>query len=129
MLNIDKILCPVDFFPASLRAAHYAIALAQNYEAKLYLLHIEPHEDAMGVRRADVQYSSSQMENLRKKAKDADVAVDSQVRPGKIEEEVKRAIAKNDPGLLVMGTHGRHGIQKWLLGSVTEHILRHTSIP
>jgi nucleotide-binding universal stress UspA family protein len=39
MINIDKILCPVDFFAASDKAVGYAAGLAEIYNAKIYLLH------------------------------------------------------------------------------------------
>ena len=40
MINIKKILCPVDFFPASDAAVNYAAGLAANYEAEIHLLHV-----------------------------------------------------------------------------------------
>ena len=40
MLRFERILCPVDFFPASLRAFDYAVKLAANYEASVHALHV-----------------------------------------------------------------------------------------
>ena len=39
MINIDRILCPVDFFPASDKAVDYAAGLAEIYNARVFLLH------------------------------------------------------------------------------------------
>src|SRR5215831_8907566 len=40
MIAINKILCPVDFFPASDAAANYAVGLAANYDARIHFLHV-----------------------------------------------------------------------------------------
>ena len=40
MIQIKTILCPIDFFPASLKAYEYALKLAANYEAGIYALHV-----------------------------------------------------------------------------------------
>lgn len=40
MIRINKILCPIDFFPAAIKAVEYAAGLAKNYGAKVHLLHV-----------------------------------------------------------------------------------------
>jgi len=107
----------------------YATALAQDYGARLDLLHVlpptAPSIDARGAR--DVPFQ--QLQALAATAADSHVEVRTEMRTGNIEEEIARAIEANRAELLVMGTHGRHGFKRWLRGSVTEHMLRRIFVP
>ena len=138
MLRVERILCPVDFFPASLRAADYAIALAKNYDAKLHLLHViapvlpGTYEYALtmgGIVRQVEETSAQEMKKLGAKVKEFGVNAESQVRVGDAYDEIKRAIEGVKPDIVVMGTHGRRGVERWFMGSTTEKLLRHTPVP
>ena len=138
MVRIRTILCPVDFFPASLRAAEYAIGLARKYDAKLHLIHI-----VSPVLYSDQQYafnvseiienlekqSAREMKKLESSARDAGLTVHTTIRTGDVRREIESEIRRKKADILVMGTHGRRGLEKWLLGSVTERMLRRSSIP
>jgi nucleotide-binding universal stress UspA family protein len=138
MINVRKILCPVDFFPASLNALTYATALAANYDAKLKLLHVVtpvgPLAEGLLVTATDViesmkKASARQLAKTVAKVKAAGIAVESEVRIGNVHGEIKRAIQTFKPDLIAMGTHGRRGVERWFMGSATERLLRHTPVP
>jgi nucleotide-binding universal stress UspA family protein len=138
MITVRKIFCPVDFFPASLSALTYATALASNYDAELKLLHvvspISPLAEGLMVTSGDVIESMRKEADRRlastvKKVKAAGIAVGSEVRVGHVYNEISRAVESYKPDLIAMGTHGRHGIERWFMGSATERLLRHTSVP
>jgi nucleotide-binding universal stress UspA family protein len=128
----------VDFFPASTSALTYATALASNYEADLRLLHvvspIGPLVEGSLVTAGDV-IESMEKESTRRLArtvsnmKAAGISVHSEIRIGNIHDEIRKAIKRYKPDLVAMGTHGRHGVERWFMGSVTERLLRHTSVP
>jgi nucleotide-binding universal stress UspA family protein len=138
MVRIQRILCPVDFFPASLRAVDYAIGLAQKYGAKLHLLHVvspilySTEQYAFTV--SDIidsmkKQSARKMKKLERKARAAGLTIYTDVRTGEVKREIESAVRATKADILVMGTHGRRGMEKWFLGSVTERMLRRSPIP
>jgi nucleotide-binding universal stress UspA family protein len=138
MVRIQRILCPVDFFPASLRAVDYAIGLAQKYDAKLHLLHVVSstlggtEQCAFTVSEiidSMKKQSARKMKNLERKARAVGLTVSTDVRTGDVQREVESAIRASKADILVMGTHGRRGLEKWFMGSVTERMLRRSPIP
>jgi nucleotide-binding universal stress UspA family protein len=138
MIEIQNILCPVDFFPASFRAAGYAIALAKNYDAKLHLLHVVspvPYTaesyvfNISEIIDALETQAALEMKKLAKKARAAGIRFQTEIRVGDVRHGIEAAMDLVSADLLVMGTHGRRGIEKWFLGSVTEGLLRRSPIP
>ena len=138
MINIRKILCPVDFSPASENAVNYAIGLARSYKARLKLLHVvspiipSAHEYSLNVgdlMKSMEEESERLIEKLAEKAQAAGVAAATEVRIGNVHNEINRAIRVYKPDLVAMGTHGRRGFERWFLGSTTERLLRHSPVP
>ncbi len=138
MVQIQNILCPVDFFPASQRALEYAIALARNYGARLHILHVVspvlPRSYEFSSSTADLirTFEEQALENVEKmgqSARSSGIEVETAVRTGDIADELKVSIAETATDFMVMGTHGRRGFERWILGSVTERLLRHAPVP
>jgi nucleotide-binding universal stress UspA family protein len=138
MITITKILCPVDFFPASDAAANYAAGLAANYDARVHLLHVvtpllptayEYAIDTSAIMDSLEKSAADELNKLAVRAKIAGVPADTEVRVGDVYEEIKSCIEIEKPELLVMGTHGRRGVERWFMGSTTEKLLRHSPVP
>jgi nucleotide-binding universal stress UspA family protein len=138
MISITKILCPVDFFPASDAAVNHAVSLAANYDARIHLLHVitpllpTAYEYAIDTTEVMGSLEKSATEELNKlaaRAKEAGVHADIEIRIGDVYQEIKQAIEDERPELLVMGTHGRRGVERWFMGSTTEKMLRHSPVP
>jgi nucleotide-binding universal stress UspA family protein len=79
--------------------------------------------------KAIEESSVLQMKKLEMKVCKAGVDVEIEVRLGDIYDEIMRAIAVARPDLVVMGTHGRRGVERWFMGSTAETLLRHTLVP
>lgn len=139
MLSIATILCPVDFSEGSARALDYATSMALRFDATLHLLH---------VRRIDVLVSpdgglaipAEALREIAKAAHDklASIAEGPKARGAKVEihdregspAEEAVALAGSIPAdLIVVGTHGRTGLSRLLLGSVAERIVRTSPVP
>lgn len=138
MIRFQKILCPVDFFPGSLHAFDYALKLAKNYGARVTALHvIEPiiptvYEPAFSVPDLTNQLekeSKRLLKELGSKAAKLGVPLESQVKLGDINTEIRQVIEKTKADLVVVGTHGSKGFERWLMGSVTEKLMRHCPVP
>jgi nucleotide-binding universal stress UspA family protein len=137
MITIKKVLCPVDFFPASEAAAMRAARIAADYGATLKLLHVVspilssykfPLNHVQAVKALE-QTSARAMKGLLEKMEDAGIVTETEIRIGNVQDEIKRTVDRDKPDLIVMGTHGHQGIERWFLGSVTESLLRHSPVP
>jgi nucleotide-binding universal stress UspA family protein len=138
MITIKKILCPVDFFPASEAAVNYAAGLAANYDAAIHLLHVitpiapaayEYVIDSTEIVKSMEESSKEEMNKLVSSLKEAGVVAQADLQVGDVYDEIKRAIEAGKPDLIVMGTHGRRGVERWFMGSTTEKLLRHSPVP
>jgi nucleotide-binding universal stress UspA family protein len=138
MIRFKKILCPVDFFKTSSRAFDYALKLSQHYEAKVHAIHVVvpvvTGSYAAPINAEDLtsdfkKESERFLKDLRARASKKGVDVTTEVLVGDIDREILRASAKQKADLVVMGTHGRRGFERLVLGSVTERLVRHCPVP
>src|SRR5262249_19754517 len=138
MITITKILVPVDFFPASDAAVNYAAGIAANYDASVHLLHVitpiaagayEYAIDTTEMMKSMEETAMSEMNKLVDRVKQAGALARAEVRVGDVYDEIKRASELMKPDLVVMGTHGRRGVERWFMGSTTEKLLRHSPVP
>lgn len=139
-IDIRRILCPTDFSAFSGRAFEHAVSMAASYEAAVTVLHVLP--DTV-VASSELAYMGSPMllaaglnEAIRSDlaswvapARRAGLHADGEVREGKPAGEIVRAAQDLRADLIVMGTHGRSGFQRWVLGSVAEKVLRQALCP
>jgi nucleotide-binding universal stress UspA family protein len=73
--------------------------------------------------------SRDEMKKLVAQVQAHGVSVEPEIRYGDVYDEIKRDIEAVKPDLIVMGTHGRRGFERWFLGSTTEKLLRHSPVP
>lgn len=135
-VEISNILLATDFSPSSNAALQYARTMAEHYGAKLYLLHVLPPEPHTAVPldmppELDGAHAAAE-ENLGRLLRlesIREVVREALIERGEIAEVIPAAIKQHDIDLIVLGTHGRRGIRKLLLGSVAEQIFRAASCP
>jgi nucleotide-binding universal stress UspA family protein len=135
--NVRNILAPVDFSGASTTAVRHAKELALTYGAQITLLHaVEEvmYPSAYGLEMADVpgpevidRVEESLAEMAREEIGYEHVMVDSQI--GYAPSAILDYTEEHDVDLIVISTHGRTGLQRLLLGSVTERVLRRAPVP
>lgn len=132
------ILVPTDFSEASNRATELAVSLAQKLGADLVLAHFwgipaYPYLTE-GYPAADFTASMSraaegQMVKALAKVQSTLPVARSVCRMGMPWEEIMKAIDEEGADAIVMGTHARHGLNRLLLGSVAEKVVRSSPIP
>jgi nucleotide-binding universal stress UspA family protein len=139
-VSIKTILCPTDFSECSAAALRFAIALAQRLNAQIRLIHVLqfPYalgpEDGLGLAAGSAQL----FEQLRARAEQdlqaqAEACHDAGVRAS-IEQldgvpHTKIVDLSANADLIVMGTHGRSGLPRLILGSVAERVMRLAKCP
>lgn len=139
MVQIDRILCPVDQSDLARRALDYAVVLARRYEAAVRAVEVipiglptldyPPTPAAFALTAEQQQAHAAALDRFVEPARQHGVAVESVVRGGFIVEQLLLEAEAYGAELIVMGTHGRSGVQRLVLGSVTEKILRRAGCP
>ena len=139
MLKIERILCPVDFSEFSETAYDYAHSLARHYEATLHVLHVvrsialDPGLMASSI--IENVYTHQAADAKSKIAKFAEKQAGDPVRSeitvqlGFAAASILSFAKERDTDLIVMGTHGRRGLDRLVMGSTTEQVLRKAHCP
>jgi nucleotide-binding universal stress UspA family protein len=130
MVPVRCILAPTDFSEHSKAAFHLAVALARDHGAKLIVLHVReapvPSAAPFGTVPSREEAAPSALEDKFvdfKMAHDA-VPIEYLVVSGAAVPEILRIAAAKHCDLIVMGTHGRTGLGRLLIGSIAEEIMR-----
>jgi nucleotide-binding universal stress UspA family protein len=133
-MNYKKILFATDFSPASDAALHYATAMARDSGARLLILHVEempvPYAAGEMVMPAPL-YPNPEVRRMLEEVvpDDPSVRYEHHLVQGSPAEEIASVAHQQAVDLLVMGTHGRTGIRRVLMGSVAEAVMRHADCP
>ena len=132
----ERILLPTDGSPASLAALEHALDLAETFDAGLDVLYVVDADvlplDAhtKTVFEARDQAASGAVADIVDEAERCGIeAVTGEVREGSPAEVLLDHVDDRDVDLVVMGTHGRRGLDRYLLGSVTERVVRLAPVP
>jgi nucleotide-binding universal stress UspA family protein len=129
MITINKILYPTDFSSFSNQAYFHAIALAEKHGASLTILYVyEPDDDETVHGRhgePDKHYWERMLEQIR--PVDPTIPVSHILLEGDPATEIVRYAQDAGINLIVMGTHGRTGLERLLMGSVAEKVMRESS--
>jgi nucleotide-binding universal stress UspA family protein len=132
-IQFNRILIATDFSDASRNALRYAAAIAGFNGAKLYIVHVVSSFGYTIVPDAEAQatkLAARDLEGLVNNLNDAlAVEVALIVRQGDIAAALNEAIREEKIDLIVLGTHGRTGLSKLMLGSVAESVFREMSCP
>ena len=139
MIRIRQILCPVDFSPFARRALDHATVLARWYEAELTVLHVsplmptlfgmEPAVHAATLPPFDREALGRELLKFVGETVSATPRPQLLVRSGPAAATILEHAAENKADLIVLGTHGRTGFERLMLGSVTEKVVRKATCP
>jgi nucleotide-binding universal stress UspA family protein len=140
MIRLERILCPTDFSKYSFRAADYAVALARHDDSEVHFLHVipstvipmeqfpyaaeaiplTPEFRKRAVERLDAFVALSRSEGVRTRFT---------VAEGAPVTAILNSAEADRTGLICLGTHGREGVERLILGSVAERVLRKARSP
>jgi len=131
----DQILVPTDGSEGTEGAVEHAIDLARTYDATLHTLYVVNtnvgiDSSVIGTLEALEEAGEDAMEAVIDRAKDAGVGtIEGAVAQGTPHRAILDYVDEHDVDLVVMGTHGRSGLDRYLLGSVTEKVVRLSDVP
>ena len=134
-MRIRTILYPTDFSDNSANALEVAGALARDYGARLTVLHVkQPPITPSGVMTPEPFESPQEAAELRKRLdavrpNSLNVPAEHVLLTGDEATEIVRLATDEGLDLIVMGTHGRTGVGRLLMGSVAEQVLRRAPCP
>jgi nucleotide-binding universal stress UspA family protein len=135
-IQLNRILCATDFSELSNQTISFGIALAKTFSARLLVCHIidlpfaamngEVQMDPIDQQDRMMAYAQEQLAQLFEKES---VAWEPLVSIGHTADEISRIVDKERIDLAISATHGRSGLKRLLLGSVTERLMRTLSCP
>ncbi|HET8578062.1 MAG TPA: universal stress protein [Methylomirabilota bacterium] len=120
-MNIKGVLFATDFSPASGQAGQMARDMARKWGATLHVIHVVPPV-------TDPADAPAKLERLKAAFGDG-VKVETELRTGRVARHIIEYAREHDIGLIVVGTHGRTGVSRALLGSVAETVVRLAPCP
>jgi len=130
MLRFGAILCPVDLDQNSVAAVSVAAALAREGNATLHLLHVLPVAIRKGFSFGEMESEArTKLERIGHQKLKAGTRYELLLVTGEPAIEVLQAATRLGIDLIVMATHGRRGVRRLVLGSVTERVVREAACP
>jgi nucleotide-binding universal stress UspA family protein len=139
VIRIQQILCPADFSPFARRALDHAAVLARWYEAQLTVLHVsplmptlfgmEPAVNAATLAPFDREALGRELLKFVGETVNATPRPQLLVRSGPAAATILEYAAESKTDLIVLGTHGRTGFERFMLGSATEKVVRKATCP
>jgi nucleotide-binding universal stress UspA family protein len=139
-MKLRRILHATDFSPASRRAFARAVALAKSSGAQLLILHVRstvvPMIDGYSaatvyedVQRAGRAYATKELERRVAQARRVGARAESVLMEGAAADGIVRAARGRRADMIVLGTHGRSGLARFLLGSVASRVVAQATCP
>ncbi|MBV8381118.1 MAG: universal stress protein [Planctomycetaceae bacterium] len=134
MNSFRTILHPTDFSRHAEVALDVARSLARDLGARLIIVHVAPEEGlahGMMAVPADPRMYLDLLEGARRRVAGPDLKfqVETQLWQGNVAEEILRAASESGCDLIVMGSHGRSGLGRLLLGGVAEAVMHKADCP
>jgi nucleotide-binding universal stress UspA family protein len=133
-MNVDRILFPTDFSHTGDAALAMATALARDTGATLIIVHVEEPPIAYGGGEMYYGMPEPALEEIERmlrevKPQDPEVKFEHRLISGDPSTAICRLAEEINADLIVMGTHGRTGLSRLLMGSVAEAVVRRAPCP
>lgn len=138
-----RILVPVDLSEGSWGLIDYAIAVAQPFKASIDVINVwEPPQyvapdllvaapgwNAQSIEQMAVESAKRELDDLVRKVENPPVPIRHRVEVGEAASSILRAAEEGKHDLIIMGTHGRRGLPRLLMGSVAQKVVARAHCP
>ncbi len=133
----SKLLAPLDGSELAERALPHAKTLAKQFDSKVSLLRVvmpspalmEIEPVAIDIQRAQITEAEEYLRRIRDSLEAESLDVQAEVAVGMPAETIIDYAAEHDMRLIIMHTHGRSGLSRWVYGSVADRVLRGAKCP
>ncbi len=143
MFQPGKILVPTDSSEDSELAFRMALSIAVKYQARIFLLHVISNTVQQSladycldqsivdrVLNESIVFSNEKLqEEIDKNQQSGNIKVIPDVRKGQPYEEILKEASERKIDLIVIASHGKTGLQKYFIGSVTEKVMKEAKCP
>jgi len=140
MIDIKKILFPLDLTANSSKILPYVLSISEKYNSTIYLLHVVqdlnkwgklyvPHSSMDKFQNEAIEAAKKAMDEICENQLQSCPNFQKKVVSGDTIEEILKVIESEDIDLLIMGTHGRKGLDHTIFGSVAEKVVKKSPIP
>jgi nucleotide-binding universal stress UspA family protein len=133
---LEKILVATEFSPSSTAALNAAQDLARLYGSELILTHVvsgvsasSPDAGALFIAPEIGQAMAEDLDHLSRKLNENGIKSRAILQEGSVADAVEQIVRRERPEMVVIGTHGAHGFERFILGSTAEALLRTVSCP
>ncbi len=136
-VQFKNVLFATDFSPSSEAAFSYALTVARQYSGILYVAHVTtpdmygyaPEESASAMFEQVRHNARSRMAAFTEKQNFQGVPFSTLFGEGEVWDTIEKMLAEHSVDLIVLGTHGRRGLKKLVMGSVAEELARVATRP
>ncbi len=130
MIQIKRVVIPIDDSEASQIAAEQAAFFAKALDVEVLLINVDESREFMISKMLEkkiLQEKNILLENTKQKVESWGISTQTKMMLGQPAQEISNYVSDSD--LIVMGSHGREGFNKFFLGSVSEQVLRSAPCP
>jgi len=140
MIEIKKILFPLDLTENSSKVLPYVLSISEKYNSLVYLLHVVqdlnkwgklyvPHPSMDKFQNEAIEGAKKAMDRICEKEMQSCPNFQKMVVSGDEVDEILKVVESEGIDLLIMGTHGRKGLEHVIFGSVTENVVKKSPAP
>ena len=140
MVEIKKILFPCDFTENSTKVLPYVLSVAEKYNSTIYLLHVAqdllkwggfyiPHPSLNLFQKELLESAEKAMDRICEEQLEGCPNFQRTIVSGEPAVEILKTIESEGIDLVVMGTHGRKGLEHTVFGSVAENVVKKSPVP
>ena len=132
MITIKKIICPVDFSELSRKSLQYANEFARLSNGEVFLVGVIENDPTITYSKGLEKERAEEEQKLLALIEEEDMAgvvADYVIYEGFPEECILDYAKRQEADVIIMGSHGRRGLKRMILGSVAEHVIRRSPCP
>lgn len=140
MVEIKKILFPSDFSENSTKILPYVLSVSEKYNSTIYLLHVAqdllkwggfyiPHPSLNLFQKEVLESAEKAMDRICEEQLQGCPNFQRMIISGEPAVEILKTIESEGIDLVVMGTHGRKGLEHTIFGSVAENVVKKSPVP
>ena len=132
MITIKKIICPVDFSELSRKSLQYANEFARLSNGQVFLVGVIENDPTITYSKGLEKERAEEEQKLLALIEEenmAGIVADYVIYEGFPEECILDYAKQQEADVIIMGSHGRRGLKRMILGSVAEHVIRRSPCP